>query len=241
MAAELKPELKQVTHILPVGINKDKLLQGLKQYLVHKAVLIVNKSAPVDREKVKYVAGEMQDALRGFAEVEVIEMNTQNPIDTALKLVDIIKKENSSGRDVMINVSCCAGNIGIACYMASEITGAKMYTAITSGEGKETEVLNILQIPTFPIKDIPQEQIEILDALCESNVDSLDELISRMRPELNKNTNAFNNERARICHHVKVLRENGFVETEKIGKNLRIRLNSLGQIYVHGRGRVSSA
>lgn len=222
-------EMKQVTHIVPVGIKKDDILDGLKQHLIHKAVLLVGE----DNKKCTRVAKELESALHGFADVEKVNVKDTDVFDMALKLVDIIEKETKRNREVMLNVSCSSGNTGIACYLASLATNAKIYTTITKPGGGR--ILNVQEILLFPKKEIPTEQICILESLKGRGVDSLDELIVRIKPHLKKNTTPFNNERARICHHIKSLKNNGLIETEKVGKNLKINLNPIGMLYLKGK------
>ena len=76
---------------------------------------------------------------------------------------------------------------------------------------------------------------EILKAL-KREAPSIDELIYRMKPEIRKGSNEHNSERARVSHHLRKLKKWGLVDTEKAGKNLRIRLTKLGKVYVAGRG-----
>ncbi len=226
-------DLKQVTHIIPTGTSKDRILQGLKQHLVHKAVLLVGFDDTLEKNLIVKTARAIDDALRGFAEVEILELETNDVFEIALKLVDMINNERKNNREVMINASCSTSNVGIACYIAALATKATLYTTVSKC-GKD-KLPKVQLISPFPLKEIPPEQIEILEALLGKGVDSLDELINKMRPHLKKNTTAFNNERARICHHIRALREAGLVETEKVGKNLRVNLNSIGQIYLKGK------
>lgn len=221
-------EMKQVTHIVPVGIKKNDILDGLKQHLIHKAVLLIGE----ENKKCDEVARELESALHGFADVEKVNVRTNDVFDLALTLVDVIERETKKNREVMLNISCSSGNTGVACYLASLSTNSKIYTTITDpANGK---IVRVQEIPLFPKKDIPAEQVDILNHLNDAGVDSLDELIMRIKPRLKKNTSAFNNERARICHHIKALKSTNLIETEKVGKNLRISLNPIGRLYLKG-------
>lgn len=222
-------DMKQVTHIVPVGVKRDDILDGLKQYLIHRAVLLIGE----DNRKCRDVAKELEKALKGYADVEKVDAWTNDVFELALRLVDIIEAEEKRGKEVMLNISCSSGNTGVACYLASLTTNSKVYTTVAEPDsGRASKVQEIL---LFPKKDIPAEQINILVSLYNGVAESLDELISRIKPELKKNTTAFNNERARICYHVKSLRNIGLIETEKTGKNLRIALNPIGQLYLKSK------
>jgi DNA-binding transcriptional ArsR family regulator len=66
-------------------------------------------------------------------------------------------------------------------------------------------------------------------------VESIDELIARMRPEIEKGTKEHGNERARLSKHISKLRDEGFVETDKLGKTVSLKLSRMGEVYVAGR------
>jgi DNA-binding transcriptional ArsR family regulator len=221
--------MKQVTHIISVGEGKETILDGLKQHLIHKAVLLINNN----NEECLGVANELENALNGFADVKRENLEDKNIFEIALKLVDIIKKERASKSEVLLNVTSSSGNIGIACYLASLTTDTKIYTTVTNE--KNGDMLRIQEILPFPKKEIPKEQVCILEFLNEKEVESLDELIIRIKPKIKKNTTLFNNERARICHHIKSLKNNGLIETEKVGKTLKIEINSIGELYLKGK------
>ncbi|MHC1576832.1 MAG: hypothetical protein ACXQTE_05705, partial [Methanosarcinaceae archaeon] len=59
---------------------------------------------------------------------------------------------------------------------------------------------------------------------------------SRLKPDLKKGTDKYNNERSRLSHHIKKLKADGFMETEKKGKKLMMRRSVLGEIYMRGKG-----
>ena len=90
----------------------------------------------------------------------------------------------------------------------------------------------------FPgIKDISKEQFKILKGLSGNggSVDSVDELISIVNPEASPDRSDYQKERARFSYHLKELKKDGFIETEKEGKNVKVRLSKIGEIYVGGR------
>lgn len=233
--------LKKITHIIPVGFSRERVLQSTKQYLVHKVILLLADGNPKEGKKIESVALDLEVAFKGFAEVECIRVVNEDVFDITLVLIRKIKQELNDGNEVMINASCSMRNIGIACYTASLITNTKMYTMIPKyKKSGGVEVEKVVEIPFLPLRDVSQEQMDILNALNNNRgVASLDELIVIMNPGMNKDTPAFTNERARICHHIRILRDTlGFLETEKIGKNLRVRLSKLGNLYVFGKNSV---
>lgn len=44
--------------------------------------------------------------------------------------------------------------------------------------------------------------------------------------------NRYNPERSRLSHHLKDLKNDEFIEIEKEGKNIKIKITNLGKIYI---------
>lgn len=224
---------KHVTHIVPVGFTPEKLIASIRHYPVHK-VIIVTLSGDEMNDNVQATVNELTDSFKGI-EIEGEVVARENLFHAVLNILDIAETEIKKGRTVMINISGGLRNIGISAYIASLVSGISIYTDIPDlSDSGEYMLKGILEIPSFPIKDLPKEQMDILQELG-SGVDSQDMLITRLKPDLKKGSVEFNNERSRLSHHIKKLKKDGFVETEKKGRSLVIRMSVLGEIYVRGK------
>ncbi|MFQ5888162.1 MAG: winged helix-turn-helix domain-containing protein, partial [Candidatus Hydrothermarchaeales archaeon] len=120
------------------------------------------------------------------------------------------------------------------------VTGAEIYSGLSTygKKGENIGIKKILPIPPFPIKDISKEQYKILKELYDNggSVNSVDELISIVNTETSPERSDYQKERARFSYHLKGLKKDGFIETEKQGKNVKVRLSKIGEIYVVGKG-----
>lgn len=221
------------THLVPVGFTADKLIESLRQFPVHKIIILTHKGDE-KQEKVKAALKQIKQAFRGI-EIENIVVERENVLDSSLEMLNIIEKEIMDGSTVKLNISGGLRNIGISAYIVSLVSNVPIYNDIPEYTEENTYHLKgILEIPLFPIKDLPKEQISMLEKL-EEGVDSVDELISRLKPELKKGTTDFGNERSRLSHHIRKLSSAGFIETERDSKNLVIRKSKLCEIYLKGR------
>lgn len=229
--------LKQVTHIVLVGHTKETLIDGVKQFPMHKIILIVGKDPNVTGEsKVYDTANEIEQELKSFANIEQRKVDKLDVFSGTIDILRIIKEERAKEHDVKINISGSLRTVGIACYIAALVTGTEIYSALP--EYKDRKVIGIKEIftiPFFPIKEVHHEQMQILKVLEGNGVASVEELITKLKPELNKETNEYTNERSRLSHHLKSLRKDGFLESEKAGKNVKLRLSRIGEIYAMGR------
>jgi CRISPR-associated protein Csa3 len=226
-------QAKMFTHLVPVGFSADKLIESIKQFPVHKIIILTHKSDE-EQEMVQSAVKSIKKAFKGF-EVENRTIERENILESSLEILEIIESEVKAGSTVKINISGGLRNIGISAYIVSLVSNVPIYSDVPEYTNKETYHLKgILDIPLFPIKDLAKEQLSILDKL-EDGVESVDDLIARLKPELEKGTTDFGNERSRLSHHLKKLTNAGFIETKKVSRNLVIRKSKLGAIYMKGR------
>lgn len=227
-------EIKEVTHIVPVGFRWAKLIASVRQHIVHK-VIILTVRGDEKNARVKEAVKKLGEAFKGLPmETKVVER--EDVFKTTLDILDIIEVEVKTGKSVKINVAGGMRNIGISAYIAALVSKVDIYSDIPGSEEDDEDytLKGILQIPPFPIREIPKEKFNIIKEL-DDGVDSLDDLISKLKPGLNKGTSEYLNERSRVSHHIKKLKEEGFVETEKKQKTVSIRRSMLGEIYIRGK------
>jgi len=224
-----------ISHIVPVGFTPGKLIEGIKQFPVHKVVIVLTKGGD---ERARDAAREVAKAFKGYAPVEKRTIDGEDIFKATKDFISMIKAEKAEGREVYINAAGSLRSLTLAGYIAALVTGTKIYSTISryDEKGEPVGVSRIIDIPYLPIRDPPKEQVEIMMALHRGPVESLDELINRMRPEIKKGSAQHNSERARLSHHIGRLKEDGFVETDKLGKTVSIKLTEIGEIYVEGRG-----
>lgn len=225
---------KETVHILPVGFESNKLIASIRQYPVHRIILIVVEGDD-QRPRVQKTLLEVKEAFQGI-EIEERVVAREDIFQATLDILDIVEENTKHGRDVKINISGGLRNLIISSYIVSLVSKVSVYTEIPESDNekeKEYVLKAVMEIPIFPIKEISKEQMDILYELKEG-VDSLDTLVSRLKPELEKGTSKFDNERSRLSHHIKKLKAAAFVETEKKDKMVSICRSILGEIYTKG-------
>ncbi|RMF89942.1 MAG: hypothetical protein D6733_05175 [Methanobacteriota archaeon] len=227
--------MKRIVHIIPVGHTKQTLIEGMRQFPFHKAVLVLGKEAGPGERQAEAVAEEIEKELGGLAEVERMHVDMDDIYSAARDIAARIKAEEKAGNQVMVNISGSLRSVGIACYLACAVTGAELYMALPSYEdGRVTGIRRVIKIPLFPIKTVGREEESILLYLFEKGpVDSMDRLILGLYGK-DKDSPGYLNERARMSYHIKKLREKGFIDTDRHGKSLRISLSKMGEVYSAG-------
>ena len=220
------------TQIVFVGHHKEKLLDSIKalrDYPVRKIVLAIGKQESSGERKARKIAEELAQELGSVWDVEVVEVDKKDVMKAALQLVSLIKREGK----VILNISGSLRTFAIAAYIAACITNSRIITSIPKYDESDREIgiEEIVEIPVLPVEFPGKEQMEIMNAV-DDGVNSLDELVLELNPELEKGSKEFKRERSRVSHHLAKLEEAGFVKREKIGRNVRVEPTLLGKIVV---------
>jgi len=219
--------MSKIVHIIPVGLNKDVLLESTKLCgkPIQKVYLVLGKD---EIEEVLRNADEIEKTLSVLVEIKRVYVDKTNIYSIAFDILKIIKEEIKEGNEVLINISDTTKEMCIACYLAAQLSGSKMYMAVTK-DGKIEKVIDVL-IP--PIKRISDDKLTIIKTLEEQGgeVESINRLIDLLEGKTN-DQKRYMAQRARMSYHLKGLEDDGLVEMKREGKNVRIILTELGKAY----------
>ncbi len=222
-----------LTQILFVGHTKERLVESiraLRELPVTKIILAVGKPDTSGERIAKRIAEELENELKTVFEVDVVEIDKMNVMNAVVELVDLIEKEKEEGSEVMLNVSGSLRTFAIAAYIAACITNSRVFSSIPRYDEEEREagIEEIVEIPVLPVEFPGKEQLEIISGI-DSGVSSLDGLVTRLNPDIQKGSKEFRSERSRLSHHLAKLEKAGFVRRRKAGRHVRIELTELGK------------
>ena len=222
-----------LTQILFVGHTKERLVESiraLRELPVTKIILAVGKPDTSGERIAKRIAEELKNELKTVFEVDVVEIDKMNVMNAVVELVDLIEKEKEEGSEVMLNVSGSLRTFAIAAYIAACITNSRVFSSIPRYDEGEREagIEEVVEIPVLPVEFPGKEQLEIISGI-DSGVSSLDELVTRLNPDIEKGSKEFRSERSRLSHHLAKLEKAGFVRRRKAGRHVSIELTELGK------------
>jgi len=249
------------TALVFIGHTKERIIESiLRPFSIDKIILVVGEQESTGEEKARLVADELTMDLKTFFDVETTRIDKKDVIRAAQQITRIIRNEQASGSDVLLNMSASLRTFSIAAYIAGCITQSKMFTAIPEYDENDYEIgiEDIIELPTLPLNTLKEEQLRILAALGEGSseskptnsrkkkgvvvsettsrsggVASLDELVLLLnQKKITKGTDAFATERSRLSHHLKNFESMGLVTKTKSGKNVEVRLTGLGEMFV---------
>ena len=221
-----------------VGHHRERLLESINSLKLplSKIVLFIGEEELSGEEKVKKVAEELKKDLSSVFEVEISEINKRDLIKAVIQLLRVIRTERALGREVLINASGSLRFLAIAGYISACIAKCRIFTSIPKYDEnfEEVGIEEIIEIPILPIYFPMEEQLKVLSAI-DDGLNSLDELVMKLNPTIDKNSREFFNERSRLSHLVSRLEILGLIKREKSGRNVRIFLSELGRILAEVR------
>ncbi|MEM2030507.1 MAG: DUF6293 family protein [Archaeoglobaceae archaeon] len=224
-----------LTELIFVGHHRERLLDSINalNLPVNKIILLIGDEELSGEKRVREVAEELRNELKSSFEVKIAGINKRSVIRAVIQLLDIIRAEKTGRRDVVINASGSLRTLAIAGYIAACVARCRIFTSIPKYDEnfEEIGVEQMIEIPTLPIDFPGEEQLRVL-SMIENGVNSLDELITKLNPAIDKNSREFFSERSRLSHLISKLETRGLLRRDRTGRNIRIYLTDLGKILV---------
>jgi len=221
--------------IIFVSRNKEAVIKSIREIrdiYFDKIILIIGDEKEDPNEKVIWdVAKEIKFDLNKIWDIHIRAIHKRNILKATNQLVEIISEEKMADNVVFLNTTGLPNNISIGAYIAACMFKARVFTSTPkyNSHGEEVGVEGIFEAPIIPI-DYPGDEQRQIITLIGDGVDSLDTIIYKQTPYIEKNTQIFRSERSRISHHISKLEEAGFIVKEKKGRNISINLSGLGRI-----------
>lgn len=206
-------------------------IRMLSGYPLGRIILVVGEQESSGEERSRILAEGMKRELEQSCEVEIVPVDKKDITRSSVQIVNLIRSERYHNNDVIINISGSLRTFAISGYIAGSIEGCKIITSIPeyNESGEETGVEEIVEIPTLPVCFLRDEQMKIVTAV-EDGVNSLDELIIRLKPSIVKYSDDFYKERSRVSHHLKILEDTGFIVKKRNGRQINVTLSELGNM-----------
>ncbi len=185
--------------------------------------------------RVREVASGLESIFQGLMRVERLLVNKEDVFDACRVVLEKLHDEVKLGNEVLINVSGSLRQMAIACYIAALVSGTPIYSVIPEygDDFQEIGVKEIHSIPHFPITEISANSLRILEILNEKGaVRSIDQLMVLLDSESEKEE--YHRFRGRINYYLKELDAVKFIDRERRGKSVRLRLTDSGRIFIFG-------
>jgi DNA-binding MarR family transcriptional regulator len=199
-----------------LGGSDDAVLVGLRNFSVHKLILI---SSPEYINQAETLSGKLKDTLKLLVEiVQIKDASIPSMLDA---FGQIVRKESQNFEDFIINVGSADKHLTCAAVTAAFVYGVKAFDVM----GDEPAILPVMKFSYTQV--VTEPKLEILRAIEQSggDVESLEKLSATS-----------NYGKPLLSYHIRGskdgqgLEELGLVEVERGQRGrLRVRLTPLGR------------
>lgn len=236
-------EISDRVQIVPLGYERDRVLEPIYQFNADKVVLL-RQLANDD-----YEASFQREVVNTLRENDRLELEIREcdlfDLDSAREtIVDAIKTHEED--EVYVNVSTGSKITAIAAMTACQTTDAVPFYAEPEYRGSDGEleppdepvvstVGDVYSLPTFELEGPSNEQLEILSYLAANDGATKKELIrvseDRELPFIAESESQSDEGRYRLLetHIIAPLVEEGYVRTEKVGRQKHVYLEERGE------------
>lgn len=238
---------KEIVHIIPMGLEMDRVIEGLKQYPTNYAIFIQGKRRYLKVEQIaRRNAREIKKLVSSTINVETLELNLYDFESAFIELKKLYDDLNGKGYSVYVNISTGTRIVSAAALLAGYLSNVTPYYVIpreyTLPKGKNvlsTGVKGIVQLPTLGIEVPTKKEQEVLKALLdkgdkvEKQNDLLDALPKAFYGEKKEgeDLSLFNaRKRAKLNRIIAQLSDKGMATLTKKGRNVQVELTESGRI-----------
>jgi hypothetical protein len=236
-------------HVIPMGLEIDRVIAGLKEYPTNYAIFIYGTNAKLDVEQKARNNGKKIEKMINATVTVKNEFVDYSDFNSAFnKLLELFNELKDERYTIYVNLSSGSHIIGSATLIVSFMTGAIPYY-IYPGKyniSKTTTVLSkgyedIIQLPTMTIEMPGEHEKMVLFALKKkggfvSKQNELMEILEQesffpIRKEKEDQKRFLARKRAKLNRTLLNLSKRNFVILKKKGRNVKVTLTPSGHLF----------
>lgn len=239
----------KTVHVVPMGLEKDRVIEGLRRYPTNYAIFIHGKIKHLKVEQLsRRNTKEILKLIKSTIRVDIMELDLYDFESSFVELKSLFDDLKSQGYRIFVNISTGTRIVSAAALLAAFMTNAVPYYVIpkeyTLPKGKNvlsTGVKGVVQLPSLGINTPTKKELVILDALLDKGsfverqnilLDALPKSFFGDKKESEDLTSFKARNRAKANRVLVQLAQKGFVVMEKKGRNVSVTLTESGRILV---------
>ncbi|MEA3557694.1 MAG: DUF6293 family protein [Candidatus Thermoplasmatota archaeon] len=243
-------EESQVVHIVPMGLEVDRVIGGLKRFPTNKLILIYGVDSTSEIEKKARANGKkIREMVKATMDVEEIEMDIFDFYSGTRKLRGLFEDLGKKGHSIQVNISTGNRIITSAALLACFMTGANPYYVrpLKYSIPEDQEVLShgvdrVIAIPSVSINGpSPSEQavLEVLGNMGGSArhetsliapLDDIGDLFKEKKDGESKKV-YLARKRAHLSRVLRNLERKGYIRLVQKGRYVRVNLTDTGKLF----------
>lgn len=237
------------THIIPFGVELDRILQPVLEYSADRVILLDYLSEPVPaRPDFEEFRKTFDD--NGITH-EVRDVVIKDPFDALAAVGQVIFDRVED--EVFVNLATGDKRVAIGAMMACMATGVRPYYVAAEHHGSHqgpvpTGVQAIEPVPSYPMECPEEQQLRVMQYVADSDRTTVDGEPYRIKRELitfgeqaalpflaeydgDTNKGKF---RRLEAHIINPLENKGFIRVEEVGTQRRVFLTTDGRNTLRG-------
>lgn len=232
---DLAWDVRERVHIMPVGYEHERIVKPAERLRADRVVLIgheEDEEGSAGRERLESAANTLEDLDIPY---NVMDCDIFNLYSSLGAIAQAVSTHNDD--DVYVNVSTGSKITAIAGMIASMVLDSTAYYVRAEDyKNDPSEIIEVTNLPTYPIDAPDQEQVNIM-AFIETWVEhegppTKGEVIHFSEQEslsyVRENVAGKGKYRLLDTHIVEPLKERGWIEESKSGRNKILELTANG-------------
>ncbi|MGA1819587.1 MAG: DUF6293 family protein [Thermoplasmatota archaeon] len=244
------PSHSNIIHVIPMGLELDRVLGGLKEFPTNHAILLYGK----DRRssivaKARNNGERLRDMVSATIDVEEIEMDIFDFYSASRSLRELFQDLRQKGYEVYINLSTGNRIVSSAALLAAFMTRShpyyvkpERYSIPEDQEVLSHGVASVMEIPSVTIMGPKKDEEEVLKVLGRiggsarhetSLIPYLETVKGFFKPrkeEESKRSYLARN-RAHLSRILRSLEKEGYINLTKKGRYVNVVLTETGQLF----------
>ncbi len=237
-------------HIVPMGLEVDRVLGGLKEFPTNRAIFLYGKDEGTGIERRARRNGErIRQMVSATIDVSEMEVNLFDFQECTEVLRELFSEHSSQGSEVYVNISTGNRIVSSAALLAAFMTGAhpyyvrpQSYSIPDDQEVLSNGVSGVMLIPSVSVKGPTATEQSVLRALRAEggNVRHETSLIPLLegtegffdeRKDNESKRSFIARKRAQISRLLRGMEKGGYVSLAKRGRYVNVSLTDSGRLF----------
>ena len=244
------PNGQNIVHIVPMGLELDRVLGGLKEFPTNRVILLYGKDISSEIEKKARLNGKkIREMVSATIDVEEMEVDIFDFYSAARTLKGLFIDLRTKGAEIYVNLSTGNRIITSAALLACFMTRShpyyvrpERYSIPEDQEVLSYGVASVMELPSVTIMGPTRDEEELLKALSklggtarhETSLIPHLEMVGgffKSRKEGESKRSYLARKRAHLSRVLKALENEGYVTLVKKGRYVNVSLTETGLLF----------
>jgi hypothetical protein len=237
-------------HVIPMGLEIDRVLGGLKEFPTNKAILIYGTDRGSDIERRARKNGDrIKEKVSATIDIEELELDIFDFFESTRVMVHLMMKLKREGNSVYVNLSTGNRIVTSAALLACYMTGShpyyvkpESYSIPSDKEVLSVGVSSVMEIPSVKIVG-PSEKGQVMLRTLASQGGTVRHETALIQPleavgdffderrDMESKKAYLARRRSHLSRVLKTLERDGYVELSRKGRFVNVNITDSGKLF----------